>query len=142
VEEDIPVVPNQQEPGAAGDELYETGAVKVAHPAPGLAVVSLAGEHDLSTQPTLTKALDAAGEHSSVLVDLSDCTFMDSTVIGSLLATSRAARARDELFGVVIPPERVNLSRLAEMTRLQEVFPVYTTLAAALVALAPSEPTS
>ena len=77
-----------------------------------------------------------------MLVDLSDCTFMDSTVIGSLLATSRAARARDELFAVVIPPERANLSRLAEMTRLEEVFPVYTTLAAALVALAPSEPAS
>ena len=104
--------------------------------------MSLAGEHDLSTQPTLTRALDAAGERSSVLVDLSDCSFMDSTVIGSLLASSRAARARDELFAVVIPPERANLSRLAEMTRLEEVFPIYTTLAAALVALGRSEPAS
>jgi anti-anti-sigma factor len=136
------LAPDQHEPGAAGDELYEPGTVTVAHPAPGLAVVSLAGEHDLSTQPTLTKALEAAGEHSSVLVDLSDCAFMDSTVIGSLLMTSRAAVARDELFAVVIPPERANLSRLAEMTRLEEVFPVYTSLAAALVALAPPEPKS
>jgi anti-anti-sigma factor len=75
-----------------------------------------------------------------VLVDLSDCTFMDSTVIGSLLTTSRAARARDEVFAVVIPPERANLTRVAEMTRLGDVFPVHTSLAAALLALAPAEP--
>ena len=56
------MVPSQHEPGAAGDELFDPGTVTVAHPAPGLAVVSLRGEHDLSTQPTLAKALDAAGE--------------------------------------------------------------------------------
>ena len=131
---------NQHDPGDEADELSEPGTVAVAHPAPGLAVVSLAGEHDLSTQPTLTAALQTACEQSSVLVDLSACTFMDSTVIGSLLTTSRAARARDEVFAVVIPPERANLTRVAEMTRLGDVFPVHTSLAAALLALAPAEP--
>jgi anti-sigma B factor antagonist len=129
------MAPNQHEPAAAGAELSEPGTVTVAHPGPGLAVVSLRGEHDLSTQPTLTEALESAGAHSNVLVDLSDCTFMDSTVISALLTTSRAAQAREELFAVVIPPERTHLSRLAEMTRLAEVFPVHASLAAALVAL-------
>ena len=134
------MAPNQHEPGAAGDELPEPGTVTVAHPAPGLAVVTLRGEHDLSTQTKLAEAFAAAGTHSNVLVDLTDCTFMDSTVIGALLMTSRAARARNEFFAVVIPPERTNLSRLAEMTRLAEIFPVHPSLAAALVASAPAEP--
>jgi anti-sigma B factor antagonist len=134
------MAPNQHEPGATGGELSEPGTVTVAHPAPGLAVVSVRGEHDLSTQRTLTEAFETAGARSNLVVDLSDCTFMDSTVIGALLTSARAAHERDELFAVVIPPERANLGRLAEMTRLAEVFPVHTSLAAALVALAPSEP--
>jgi anti-anti-sigma factor len=133
------LAPNQHEPGATGDELSETGTVTIAHPAPGLAVVSLQGEHDLSTQPRLAEAFEAAGAHSNVLVDLSDCAFMDSTVISALLTTSRAACAREELFAVVIPPERANVSRLAQMTRLDQVFPVYTSLADALVAVTPAE---
>jgi anti-sigma B factor antagonist len=142
VEEGIPLAPDQHEPGAAGDELFDPGTVTVAHPAPGLAVVSLRGEHDLSTELRLAEAFEGAGAHSNVVVDLSDCTFMDSTVISALLTASRAARARDEVFAVVIPPERANISRLAEMTRLSEVFPVHTSLAAALVALAPPQPES
>ena len=136
------MAPSQHEPGAAGDELFDPGTVTVAHPAPGLAVVSLRGEHDLSTEPRLVEAFAAAGANSNVLVDLSDCTFMDSTVISALLTTSRAARSRDELFAIVIPPERANLSRLAQMTRLAEVFPVHTSLATALDSLAPSQPES
>jgi anti-sigma B factor antagonist len=142
VEEGIVMARNQHEPGATGDELSEPVRITIAHPLPGLAVVSLLGEHDLSTRPQLAEAFEAAGAHSNVVVDLSDCAFMDSTVISALLATSRAARARDELFGVVIPPARVNLTRLAEMTRLAEVFPVYSSLADALVAVAPAEPKS
>jgi hypothetical protein len=56
------------------------GTVQVEHHVPGLALVSVHGEHDLSTTPELTQALEQAAAHSNVLVDLSDCSFMDSTV--------------------------------------------------------------
>jgi anti-sigma B factor antagonist len=135
------MAPNQQEPGAPGDGRSESGTVMVEHLASGPAVVSLHGEHDLSTEGALTKALATAAEHSDVLVDLSGCTFIDSTGIAALLRAARTARAGGERFAVVIPPERANLARLAALTRLEEAFPLHASLGAALADFAGSEPT-
>ena len=51
---------------AAGDHR-QPGTVEVEHHAPGLAVVSMRGEHDLSTSPELRRALEQAAAHSTVL---------------------------------------------------------------------------
>ena len=56
------------------------GRVDVSHHARGIAVVKMRGEHDLSTHPMLSRALERAAAHSNVVVDLSDCTFIDSTI--------------------------------------------------------------
>ncbi len=82
------------------------GTVEVEHHAPGLALVSVHGEHDLCTTPELTQALEQAAMHSNVLVDLSDCSFIDSSVIQALVKTALALEARGEQLALVIPPEQ------------------------------------
>lgn len=65
------------------------------HPteAPGFAaIVWLAGEHDLSTSDAIRDALSPI--FGNVLLDLSECTFIDSSVISVIVGDVRA-RARE-----------------------------------------------
>jgi anti-sigma B factor antagonist len=103
----------------------------VHHAAPGFAVVTMAGEHDLSTEPAFTQALEQAAAGSNVLVDLSECEFIDSTVIAALLRTARADTERGERFALLIPAAQRQITRIAEMTHLAELLPIYVTRDAA-----------
>ena len=78
------------------------GTVEVAHDAPHLAVVTLQGEHDISTSDRWT-GLEQAAAHSNVLVDLSACTFADSTVITVLIRTAETVKAGGEQLVLVDP---------------------------------------
>jgi len=113
----------------------DAGTVDVAHAAAGLAVVTLEGEHDLSTREVLAGALQRAAAHSNVVVDLSLCTFMDSTVINVLISTANTVAAGGERLALVIPPEQRRVARVAEMTGLDKLLAVYETREAALAAL-------
>jgi anti-sigma B factor antagonist len=112
----------------------DAGTVDVAHDIAGLAVVTLQGEHDLSTREALADALQRAAAHSNVVVDLSPCTFMDSTVINVLLSTANTVAAGGERLALVIPPEQRRVARVAEMTGLDKLLAVYETREAALAA--------
>jgi anti-anti-sigma factor len=98
---------------------------RIEHPAPGLAIVRMRGEHDLSTAPRLTQALEQVAAHSNVIVDLSECDFIDSTVIARLLSTANDVRAEDEQLVVVIPPESKTVARVAHLIQLSELIPVH-----------------
>jgi anti-anti-sigma factor len=115
------------------------GTVELAHHAPGLAVVSLRGEHDLTTAPALTQALELAAAHSNVVVDFSTCSFIDSTVISALVKTACGVQAHGEQLALVIPPEQRQVARVAQMTHLAEIFPIYPTRGAALSSIQSEE---
>ena len=67
-------------------------------------IVYLRGEHDLATTP---QVVDAISEISgSVLVDLSDCDFIDSTVIGALFDYARSINESGSTLEIVAPPGR------------------------------------
>ena len=104
------------------------GTVKVEHPAPGLAVVKLRGNHDLSTQALVNEALAQAGEHARVLVDLSECTFADSCLIGALFAAHADITKRDGQLEVIIPPDATAARRVAELAGLAFSVPIHATL--------------
>jgi anti-sigma B factor antagonist len=98
----------------------------------GVWVLSLHGEHDLATQPSLREQLQhvrAAG--GPIVVDLSPTTFVDSTIIGALLEC--ATDLEPDEFGVsaVAPPESA-ARRLADLVRLGDGLPVHDDLAAAI----------
>jgi anti-sigma B factor antagonist len=124
-------------PPAGDSPLPKT--VELEHHAPGLAVVSMRGEHDLSTAPELTYALEQAAAHSNVLVDLSECSFIDSSVIQALVKTARVIHGRGEELVLVIPPEQRQVARVAQMTHLAEIFPIHASRDAAFVAIRPTQ---
>ena len=107
-------------------------AVEVEYPESGIACVKLRGEHDLATKEPLTAALSAAAAHPHVFVDLSECTFMDSSVVAALIVTHRDLGERGGRLGLVIPPSASMIRRVAEITALADVFPIHETPTAAL----------
>ncbi len=111
------------------------GTVEIEHHAPGLAVVRMRGEHDISTASELAQALEQAAAQSDVLVDLSECDFIDSTSIGLLIRTARKVQARDEQLVVVIPPTSNHVARVAQLVRLSELMPVKASCGDALASL-------
>lgn len=129
---------DQQEPTPPVGDQPQRGTVGIGHHASGLAVVSLCGEHDISTQPEVTAALERAAAHSDVLVDLSECTFVDSTVVAALIKAAQAAHARDEQLVLVIPAEQKNITRVAEITHLGSILAVHTSRSTALASLGQS----
>jgi stage II sporulation protein AA (anti-sigma F factor antagonist) len=96
------------------------------HAGVGTAIVTLRGEHDINTEPRVSEALACAGEHPRVLVDLSECTFADSSLINALVNANTAIRQREGLLEVVIPPEASAARRIAELARLDEIVRVHS----------------
>ena len=61
----------------------------------GAWIVGLRGEHELSTQPMLTRHLRGLGRTGDgLVVDLAHVEFIDSTVIGALLGAYKGPVAR------------------------------------------------
>ena len=103
----------------------------------GIRVLVLRGEHDLSTAPDVRVHVEeAVGSGGDVIVDLSDAGFIDSSILGVLVAgyrsTTTAAPARR--FAVVAVPGS-SVTRLFDLVSVSDVIPVYPTLEAALSVL-------
>ena len=101
----------------------------------GATVVAVYGEIDLAAQDRLRAALGAAlAAAGPVVVDLSGCTFMDSTGLHALLdARERAEQRRVALVLSCLPDQApAQLLNLAVPT----VFEVHPSRSAALQALA------
>jgi anti-anti-sigma factor len=94
----------------------------------GVWVLSLHGEHDLATQPSLREQLQhvrAAG--GPIVVDLTPTTFVDSTIVGALL--ERATELQPDEAGVfVVAPPGAAARRLADLVRLGDAVPVHDDL--------------
>jgi anti-anti-sigma factor len=102
----------------------------------GVWLLSLHGEHDIATQPSLREQLGhvrAAG--GPIVVDLSGTGFVDSTIIGALLECAEADAA-----GVfVVAPPGSPARRLADLVRLADALPVHDDLTTGIDAARMSE---
>jgi anti-anti-sigma factor len=104
----------------------------------GVAIVEVRGEHDLSTEAVLREALRAAATRASVVADLTECTFADSTALAVLIRAAQAAAARRDRFAVVIPPDSRAVARVAAMIGLGDTLALHPTRESALRSLEPS----
>jgi anti-sigma B factor antagonist len=95
-------------------------------------VVTVVGDVDLHSAPELRDRLTSLGDTGAkhVVVDLSDCEFLDSMGLGVLLgAKKRMARDGRELHVVVTSPD---VRRIFEITMLDRVLDLHATRAEAL----------
>src|SRR5262245_51012544 len=95
-------------------------------------VISLTGEVDLYTAPEFKEQLvDVIGKGAStVVVDLTETTFIDSTTLGVLVGGVK--RLRPEGGQLVLVCSDRNITKIFEITGLDKVFPIHATLAEAV----------
>lgn len=105
----------------------------------GQTVLSVKGEVDMYSAPTLRDRLSDLIDsgHHTVVVDLSDVGFLDSTGLGTLVAARQNATERGGSLPLVCDHERV--LKLFRITGLDAVFTIYASVADAVQAL-PSPP--
>src|SRR5262245_6694994 len=88
-----------------GNGIVSTPFAVESHTDHGMRTVSVTGELDQGTAPELRGALaDALGDGAApVLVDLSDCDFIDSTGLSLLVEAKRRLGDERRRFGVCCP---------------------------------------
>ena len=104
-------------------------------------VISLSGDHDLSTKPRLVEALSRVRQERWVVIDLRRCTFVDSTIIGAILAACRRGAAREPNVSVVLPPDTSYVWRALSVIGLRDLVPAHLSIEAALEAAPVAEET-
>jgi anti-anti-sigma factor len=96
-------------------------------------IVTLRGEHDLNSATRIAAALTSASVRRNVLVDLSQCEFMDSSVISALFRASTRLHARGGRLALVIPADKHGAIRsLFEIMKLASLIPTHETRVAAI----------
>ena len=90
------------------------------------AVVTLGGDHDVASRDAIADAFSVAGTGRDLLVDLTECTFIDSTIIKLLLQTMRALEEQDARLELVIDTDpRGHVARVAELMGIADVIPTH-----------------
>jgi anti-anti-sigma factor len=118
-----------------GSSRLSEPAVEVELPLPAVAVVKVRGEHDVSTKPQLEAALDAASAQPHILIDLSECSFMDSSVVTAVMQASERLAEKRVRLGLLIPPEAALARRVSNLTKLETIVPIHESRGAALADL-------
>ena len=105
-------------------------------------VIALTGEIDLYTAPEFKQQLlDIVGQGAkTVVVDLTDTTFIDSTTLGVLVGGVKRLRPNGGQLSIVSSDR--NITKIFEITGLNRVFPLHATRAEALESVGVDETTS
>lgn len=118
----------------ADHPAFHKAAIEVQWPQPRVALVVLAGEHDLYWGNELRQTFEqtlARCDH--LIVDLSGAEFIDSTIIAVLLQTMKDATDLDRKFNVVLGTAPA-VERILEVTGVIPLLSVVPTVERALAA--------
>ncbi len=107
----------------------------------GTWVLTLEGEHDLTTVPRLEHQMEqVCASGTNVVIDLTRATFIDCQVVGWLLRWSERARRIDHLhLAVAIGADGSCAKRLIDLLNATGPIPCQTTTTEALVSLRHSD---
>jgi anti-anti-sigma factor len=87
-----------------------------------VAAVRLRGEHDMATVPRILEALEPID--GSVLVDLSECSFIDSSAINAFVADARRRAREGHRLELLVPAENAMVGRTLQVSGLDVFLPV------------------
>jgi anti-anti-sigma factor len=113
---------------------FQVPTIQVRSPRPHVALVVLAGEHDLHSADEVQQTFDqslAVCDH--LIVDLSSADFIDSTIVHVLLQTKKHAIELDRKFNVVLGTAPI-VERILEVTGVVGRLNVVPTVERALAA--------
>jgi anti-anti-sigma factor len=112
--------------------------VKVGDLEHGVRTISVRGELDLSTAPELEEPLERVLDSGdgSVLIDLSNCEFIDSTGIALIVRAWQRLDSGETSRSLVICSHNDQVRRVLEITGLELSIPVHSTRDEALAAMA------
>jgi anti-anti-sigma factor len=119
-----------------------TNGILVEQAAPGVEVVTVMGEHDLSSASELERILNEAfSAGGPVAVDLLGTTFIDSTVLRVLICARETATERGVGFRVALGESTGHgVRRLLELTGMEHRLATAPTRAAAIAGAAGAGP--
>ena len=92
------------------------------------AIVTLRGEHDVATSADVRGALGPI--YGNVLVDLSDCRFIDSTVIGALLVKHQELEREGHRLELIASPTNPMIARTLSIVGLDALVVVHDSMPA------------
>ena len=120
-----------------------TGELALERKDAGLAVLTISGEHDLSTAPNLRRRIDnLLDEGVATVIDLSPATFIDSSILGVILDGRRRASEANIGFAVVRTGGSDAVDRVLEVTGLRAELPVHARREEAVMAASGNSGTS
>jgi anti-sigma B factor antagonist len=92
----------------------------------GFSVITLPGESDAYVAPRIRSDLATAlGSESPLVVDLTQATFIDSTIVGVLLEGLANCEKRERPLLLLLPEDAApEVHRLFEITGLDSLLPV------------------
>jgi len=97
--------------------------VRVETTPQGMVVVGVRGELDLAAAEAFEDAIASVRDASHVVVDLTDCTFLDSSGVRALSLSARDITERGARIDVVASNPAV--LRVLEITRVDSLAPVH-----------------
>lgn len=108
----------------------------------GVRTIAVRGELDLSTAPDLEGPLERALEsgEGSVLIDLTECEFIDSTGIALIVRAWQRLDGGEDARNLVLCSQNEQVRRVLEITGLELSIPVHLTRDEALAALTAQPP--
>jgi anti-sigma B factor antagonist len=89
----------------------------------GVVSIEIGGEFDLADADHASELIDASLDGPPLLIDLSDCDFIDSTAIRILIQTHH--RAREAAAPLAIAGSGPQVKRLFELTGLVDALPIF-----------------
>jgi anti-sigma B factor antagonist len=122
------------------------GTLHVTQETDDIVAISLEGEFDMTTSPLLVEQAERAlDDRQHLILDLSDATFIDSSMLNAVLRTHRAATARGRVAVLQLGSAAV-VDRVIALTGIERVLPRTDNRADAVRTIhelaAPNSPTS
>ncbi len=92
-------------------------------------VVRVDGDLDMATCPELVEALGRADAGTRIVIDLSGCTFLDSSAVRVLVSTARAAESDGG--DVVLVTKDPGILRVLQIASVATMFQIHETVESA-----------